>query len=317
MFRLEGYRIGDPWFFVEDGTTHMWFLTQTADSPPKTRGRDWDIGYAVSTDLVNWDYRGIALKRGWGDAWDSQKLATGSVMKRDGVYWMSYTGHRRHWLSVQRAGLAWSVDLEHWNRLDENPVTEAVLPWYDLGQRDEPPVYCYWRDPFLVEDGPLVYQLLCAVEADAPADTRGVVGRARSRDMHHWEVMEPLETDRMAREMECPIMHHIDGRWYLLFSSHAHMISDEMKARFPEHRFRSDVYSMVSDHQWGPYHIHGTGVVQPADAPAHVYAGQLVFWNGQWYILGFLFDENDKPAEAISDPIPVKATPEGIRQMPS
>ena len=54
------------------------------------------------------------------------------MLKRDGLYWMAYTGHRRRWLGVQRAGLAWSADLEQWHKLEENPATEAAAPWYDL-----------------------------------------------------------------------------------------------------------------------------------------------------------------------------------------
>ena len=136
MFCVDGLFIGDPWFYVDGNVAHMWFLCM-----PEAMGRDqrwqhWDIGHAVSRDLHNWEYRGLALERGWGDAWDSQKLATGSVIKHDGKYWMAYTGHRRQWLNIQRAGMAWSTDLESWHKYEGNPVTEASLPWYHLGERD-------------------------------------------------------------------------------------------------------------------------------------------------------------------------------------
>ena len=314
MFRLKGHRIGDPWFYVEGDTVHMWFLVSPEDSPER-RGSCWDIGHAVSGDLVNWDFRGMALVRDSDEArWDSRKLATGSVMHREGRYWMAYTGHRRGRLGVQRAGMAWSTDLEHWTRIDENPVTEAMLPWYDPGRKEEPPVYSHWRDPFLVEDGEWVYQLICARDPSAAPDLTGIIGRARSRDMLHWEIVEPLDTERIGQEMECPVMHHIDGRWYLLFSSHPHSL-ETMQKRFPEHTFRSETYSMVSDEQWGPYRLHGTGAVQRNDDALRAYAGQLVPWYGQWFLFGFVMEEGNVPAEAISDPIPVVATPEGIRQV--
>lgn len=314
MFKLEGHHIGDPWFLISGGVAHMWFLTQPTSLPPNERGHHWDVGYAVSSDLRHWAYQGIVLERGWGDAWDSQKLATGSAIERDGLFWMAYTGHRRRWLQVQRAGLAWSKDLSQWHKLEENPVTEAKAPWYDLGKRDEAAFYCHWRDPFLVEDGPWVYQLVCAQEVAGDKDVCGVVARARSRDMRHWEVIEPLDAERMARQMECPCMHRVGNRWYLIFSCYPGMMSDAVKRRFPEHTFHPATYSMVSDHQWGPYRLHGLGLVQPLDAPVRIYAGQLLCWEGRWFILGFVHDAEYQKGEMISDPIPVQATPEGIKQ---
>jgi len=315
MFRLEHHHIGDPWFFVEDDLAHMWFLTQPTSLPADERGKHWDIGYAVSSDLRVWEYRGIALKRGWGDAWDSGKLATGCVIKRNDLYWMAYTGHRRRWFGVQRAGLAWSDDLVRWRKLDENPVSEADSPWYDLGQREREPVHSHWRDPFLVEDGPWMYQLVCAESAGGNRDTAGVVGRARSRDMRHWDIVEPLDAEPIARLMECPNMHYIGDRWFLVFSCYPGMISNEMKQRFPDHSFKPAVYSMVSDHQWGPYRLHGVGTVQPDDAPVLIYAGQLVHWQDQWYILGFLHESDYQKGEAIADAVAVDAAPEGIKQV--
>lgn len=314
MFRLKGRHIGDPWFHVAGETVHMWFLTQPASLPTGDRGKHWDVGHAVSSDLRNWTYRGIVLKRGRGDAWDSQKLATGCVIRRGDLYWMAYTGHRRRWAGVQRAGMAWSADLAHWHKIGENPVSEAELPWYHLGRRDEEPVHSHWRDPFLVEDDPWVYQLVCAEAAGGRRDTAGVVGRARSRDMRHWEAVGPLDADAIARQMECPSMYFIEGRWYLVFSCHPGMLSGEMKQRFPDHAFASSVYSMVSRVQWGPYRLHGAGAVQHHDAPVRIYAGQLLRWRGRWYLLGLLLESDGRKGGAVADPIPIRATPEGIRQ---
>ncbi len=71
---------------------------------------------------------------------------------------------------------------------------------------------------------------------------------------------------------------------------------------------------MVSQAKWGPYRLHGVGTVQPHDAPVRIYAGQLMHWRGQWYVLGFLHESGYRKGEAIADPIPICATPEGVRQ---
>ena len=47
--------------------------------------------------------------------------------------------------------------------------------------------------------------------------TRGTAALTQSTDMRHWEGGAPLEHDRIADEMEVPQVHHIDGRWYLVF----------------------------------------------------------------------------------------------------
>ena len=315
MFRLDGRHVGDPWFHIEDGRAHMWFLTQPTSLPREERGWHWDVGYATSADLESWEYRGIVLERGWGDAWDSQKLATGSVIERDGRYWMAYTGHRARWLGVQRAGMAWSDDLATWHKLDENPTTEAARPWYDLGVRTEDKAHCSWRDPFLIDDGEWMYQLVCAVSAQGDRDTAGVVGRARSRDMRNWEVVSPLDAERVARRMECPNMHHIDDRWYLVYSSHPGMVSDMMRARFPDREFGPAAYSMVGEDMWGPYRLHGLGAIQPDDAPVRIYAPQLVRWKGAWFAMGFLLDPETTYGEAIANPVRVRATAEGIKEV--
>lgn len=71
---------------------------------------------------------------------------------------------------------------------------------------------------------------------------------------------------------------------------------------------------MVSDHPWGPYRVHGLGTVQPDEAPVRAYAGQIVHWQDQWIMAGFLLGPGDTKGEAIADPIAVQATPQGIKQ---
>ncbi len=314
MFKLDGNFIGDPWFYIEGETAHMWFLTMPASMGREQRWKHWDIGYAVSTDLIHWEYQGIALSRGEDDCWDSQKLATGSVIKRDGLYRMAYTGHRKNFLNIQYAGMAYSEDLEHWTKLSDNPTSEPDNTIYDQGNRDNPPYSSHWRDPFMVQDGETVYALTCAQEKECDPDIKGVVGLSQSNDMKTWELLPPLETDRMARQMECPNIHHINGMWYLVFSCSPGMIADSFKEQFPDLTFGSSIFSMTSDSMFGPYIIHGTGLVREPNSVPVMYAGQLVCFRDMWYIMGFQIGEDWFPAEAIADPIPVEATETGIKQ---
>ena len=102
MFRLNGHSIGDAWYYEAGDAVHMYFLTK-----PEAGAVGWDIGHATTRDLVNWEFLGLALTRGAPGSWDDKSLATGSVVLRDGRYWMAFTGHKMDEpLFVQRVGMA-------------------------------------------------------------------------------------------------------------------------------------------------------------------------------------------------------------------
>ena len=55
----------------------------------------------------------------------------------------------------------------------------------------------------------------------------------------------------------------------------------------------------------GPFHIHGSGQIIPPDYPITPYANQIVFWQGQAYLLGTVWNDEQ---DFICDPIPVEFT---------
>ena len=216
MFRLPGYTIGDSWFVVGDGVAHGFFCT----SPEPRPSWNWDIGHAVSRDLVHWDFLGFALERGAGEAWDSQTLSTGSVLAWKGRFWMAYSALRRNenppTRKVHRVGLAVSDDLYSWTKCESNPVNERDPGLYErLGPVRK--AFGQWRDPFLFEVEGRLHQLVCARSKHPDRSRRGAVGLASSRDMQAWRVEPPLDIDPIATEIEVPQVYRIDGRCYLLF----------------------------------------------------------------------------------------------------
>ena len=134
MFTMDGYAIGDAWYYEADAAVHMFFMTKPGDSDG-----GWDIGHAATRDLFAWEHFGLALERGPPGPWDEKSLATGSVIRRGGRYWMAYTGHRMdETLFVQRVGMAVSDDLARWEKLSGSPPSEADPSHYELvstGQR--------------------------------------------------------------------------------------------------------------------------------------------------------------------------------------
>ena len=171
MFRLEGHDIGDAWYYGADDTVHMYFLTK-----PEGSAVGWDIGHAATRDLVGWEFLGLALTRGAPGSWDDKSLATGSVVLRDDRYWMAFTGHKfDEPLFVQRVGMAVSDDLVRWEKLPENPTSEADPAYYELVSTGERTL-THWRDPFLLDTGEEVVQYVCARRTDGDISSRGTVG---------------------------------------------------------------------------------------------------------------------------------------------
>ena len=144
---------------------------------------------------------------------------------------------------------------------------------------------------------------------------RGTVGLAKSHDMRNWEMLPPLEHDRIAEEMEVPQVHYIDGLYYLVFctiSGHAtlpDLLSPQFKSCFPGHRFRCTDYSMVGTSPLGPFRIHGTGEILPKVPSPWFYASQLVNFKGEWFLLG---TGRDEKGSWISDPCPIFADETGV-----
>ena len=309
MFSLPGNYIGDAWYFVDaDQQAHCYFLTAPDSLPLDERWWNWDIGHAVSRDLVNWEYVGLALERGAGDAWDGKKLATGSVIERDGRFWMAYTGIRQddpH--LVQRVGMAVSDDLTVWTKAEGNPVTQADGVLYEkigTGER----AMGHWRDPFLLGCGDRVLQYVCA---RTQSDGQGCVAVASSTDMLDWKLEQPLVVDVMTEEIEVPQVYRIGGHYYLLFATFLRVILPEFRDRHPGHEFKNSDFSMVGPSPRGPFSIHGTGDVHP-QAP-NPYACQLVQFGDEWFLLGtVVLTVNGDGDDYITDPIPVVADETGI-----
>jgi len=303
MLTLPGKWIGDPWFYVDGDTVHCYFLTASDTNPPSTRHTNWEIGHAVSGDLSTWTDRGIVLRPGPQD-WDGHHLATGSVLRFQGRFWMAYTGHPRgEDPTIQRVGLAVSDDLHAWEKFGDKPVTEVDERYYERATSGQRP-FMHWRDPALFLNGDHVYHVVCARCRHGEAAGRGSVGVARTADMAHWEVLPPFALEPFAEELECPSILTLNQKWFLVFSTHRHLIAPSRREAGPEASLRSGTYSMVSDSPLGPYRF--CGMIERTSAP--VYAGQIVVWKGRPYLLGTRTDRRD----TISDPLPVTADAHGI-----
>jgi beta-fructofuranosidase len=303
--------IGDSWYYVCNDTVHCFYLTC-----PDTIARHtaWDIGHAVSHDLVHWDIQDLILHKGEPGSYDGICPATGSVLRFQGRYWLAYTGN---WHGPNpTVALAVSDDLYHWEKCPFNPVTRIDPRYYE--KYGIPPIdFPHWRDPFLFEYEGMVYHYVCARSKDGKDDFRGTVGVAKTKNMHQWEILPPPDIDPVAMELEVPLLHTWGGRYYLMFSTLPELFSETFRVRYPEVQYKQSSYAMVGPGPFGPFRIHGNGQIIPPDYPIQPYANQVVWWKEHPFLLGTVWDDDAGGKTArqdyICNPIPLQFTETGIQ----
>ena len=305
MLTHPGNHLGDSWYYVDGNTIHCFYLTCPESIERHT---SWDIGHATSPNLIDWAIHDIILRKGEPDSCDGRCPATGSVIRFKNRYWLAYTGN---WNGPQpTVALAVSDDLFNWEKLASNPVTTIDPAYYDDTPAPAPRDWLHWRDPFLFEHDGVVYHYVCAKSNKGPVDERGTLGLAKTSDMVHWEVLPPPEVEPIAMELECPQVYEVDQRYYLIFSTARSLFSKAFRARHFNGGERWSSYAMVGPSPFGPFRIHGTGQIIPPDYHLQPYANQIVFWQGQAYLLGTVW--NDKQ-DFICDPIPVEFMETGVK----
>lgn len=299
MLTLPGHHIGDSWFFVHDRRIHCYFLVCTDVVPRHTA---WDIGHASSVDLKSWEYHGVVLTRGAPESWDGLCLATGTVIRHGGRFWMAYTGN---WFGPSPAvGVAVSDDLHRWTKLATNPVTAIDERFYTADSRGRR-VFPHWRDPFLFEVDGRVHQLVCAT-AKHESGPAGAIGVARTSDMMTWKLLPPLRVTPFAEELECPQIVGAGKRFYLVFSTPAGLlVSDEGEVR-DEVGF---MYCMVGSSPLGPFEMVDPEPIVKVGYGERPYAGRVVEWNGEHVLMATIWSD---AGDRISDPILLELTPSGI-----
>jgi len=178
-----GNQVWDFCIVPTGGVYHAFYHTiPQQTSHPANADTIW---HAVSDDLRRWDIRGPALTAG-PDWWDDVAMWAPDVVfdPQSGRWAMLYTGVAAG--MVQRACLAWSDDLETWNKSEANPVFEPDSITYFWSPSEE---WSSFRDPFLYHDGQ-VWNMLSTAQlrlGGVPGYRRGIVHRATSPDLVNWQ----------------------------------------------------------------------------------------------------------------------------------
>jgi beta-fructofuranosidase len=300
--RLESHWMWDFWFARDGDDVHVFYLQAPRSlGDPDLRHRNATIGHAVSTDLRRWRVLPDALGSGPAGDFDDMATWTGSVLGHDGRWHMFYSGisHAEDG-EVQRIGLATSDDLVRWER--HGVLLEADPRWYERES---------WRDPWVDRDGDGFQMLICARAREGPADERGVIGQARSRDLRHWEIGPPLSEPGEFRQLEVPQRLHVGGAWRILFCAmqHDHGAARRERAGFVAH---CGTHYLTAGDKQGPYALDRDDfLVGDPDLGRH-YAGRMIRHGGAWQFLAWRMHGPDGVfLGELSDPMPVRADADG------
>lgn len=190
--RFDDYLTYRP-FVLRDGAVYrMWYngSTKPFNCPTGTLGLDRRIGYAESSDGVNWTRfydgdgpDGSVLPLGGPGDIDGQQVGYVWVLKDGAEYKMYYSANDV--TNTWRVALAVSTDARHWTKVRGTLAGGAVLGIGPPGAFD---VACAYQ-PSVVKERDQLYRMWyrgCQAVGAFGGPSRGVIGYAESNDGITW-----------------------------------------------------------------------------------------------------------------------------------
>ncbi|MFH1084730.1 MAG: glycoside hydrolase, partial [Chloroflexota bacterium] len=199
--------------FFWHGDYHLFYLKDYRDDAGHGEGTPWF--HLVTRDFCQFADWGEALPRGAPEAQDLW-VFTGSVIERNGLFSIYYTGHNSHYQGsgrpVQAVMRATSLDLRAWTKDKAFAFTAPTARGYEPDD---------WRDPFVYWDASAgrYAMLLAARKQQGPSRHRGLVALATSPDLRAWTVEEPFWAPDLYYTHECPDLFRWGDWWYLVYST--------------------------------------------------------------------------------------------------
>jgi hypothetical protein len=210
-FSREGEYMKDYYVFREGDTYHLFYNVGKASATQEWTepGNEKAFGHATSKDLKKWEHHPRILEAVPG-TWEGEVVSAPSVIKRDGTYYLFYTGFDDRVRGKQSIGFATSKDLFHWERHAGNPVYEAP-PW----TARNPSGWLDCRDAHVIAYGKefLLFTMVTTAEG------KGAIAVASSPDLVKWKDLGPAVVTFTTPES--PRVFEHDGLYYM-FASSAH-----------------------------------------------------------------------------------------------
>ena len=264
FFKPANSWVGDPMPFYENGVFHVFFLNDARNSLPTFH--PWYN--TTTTDFATFVGNSESISTGAAGDQDGA-LGTGSVFKKDGIYYGFYTGHNGNLDPQEKIMLATSTDLITWTKNPSSHV-QATLG-YDRNN---------FRDPIIIEDKTnRTYKMLIASRSTAGiinnnvVPWRAVLAQYSSTNLIDWTLEKPFYEDTSTFMTECPDVFTMGNYQYLIYSN----IDDRMV----HYKYRS-----VTSNLWiTPNNSKLDGIA--------FYAGRSVFDGVNRYVMGWCPTKNN------------------------
>lgn len=226
LFAPYGKFLFDPWFVQCNTVYHAFYLELSRTTDPKKRSKiPVTIGHASSSNLKDWQELSTALTPSpQGTAWDDFSLSAGSVVEKDGTYYLFYTGKnsQNSHVNIQKICLATSMDLIKWVKHPTNPIIEINPTYYDSsGLIFKGGLVGAWRDPFVFTD-PRTGKYYMTISARSQALTiqyDACVALAESNDLLNWKVLPPIFSPGYYDVMDRTQVIYHNHYYYLFFTT--------------------------------------------------------------------------------------------------
>lgn len=309
MLKIKDKWIWDFWFVEESEYTHIFYLQANKSlGDERRRHHNATIGHARSKDLISWEILQDALKPGKPGSWDDLATWTGSVIKKDDIWYMYYTGvNKKEKGLIQRIGLASSKDLLSWERYTDNPIIEADPRWYEILDaklwHDQA-----WRDPFVFSFEDNYYTFITARVNTGNPDERGVIALAKSVNLIEWEVLPPVSAPGDFGQLEVPQFIKNEDKNIIVFSTAIETTSQQKKNSSKLKDITTGVFYLTnnSESPLNKYYLPKNYQLL-SDKFGSFYSGKIIFRDNQHYIIGFHnYNSQGDFLGYVSDPIKIK-----------
>jgi len=228
--------------FFENGEFKLLYLHDYRNIDEYGEGCQWNL--LTTKDFITYKNYNNVIERGEKDEQDLY-IFTGGVIKKDGIYFVFYTGHNPHLrergLPEQKILLATGNDLTNLKK-----IKEFVLEAPDYLEIHD------FRDPFIYYDeNEGEYKMLLAARTKyGSIKHRGVTMIARSKDLFDWVLDKtPFYAPNAYYTHECPDYFKMGEWYYLIFSE----FTDKFVTRYrfskqPEGPWLTPKYDVFDNH---------------------------------------------------------------------